>query len=360
MENTPEATAEARPASLEIWYADPSLAPALEATLADFERAQPHITLSLMLQEAQTFRQMIRDSLDGGAGPDMILGDATLMANLAASGHLTDLSEREVQMMELGPARAAYQTLWLDNRPYGLPFLLSVPLIYQNTSLTDREIQDYDAFVAAAEAHGAQIPPSFWQTSPWLDVINQTQPILQNGQVNTTVDGFAAYLERLLTLQQLDGVMFGTSYEPFINGEVGLLVGGLADYGTLQAALGDDLRFMDMRLAADNPGLVLADVRLMMLSINATQASLDAGYLLMAYLMQQEQQRMLTQESGWLGYAAPSPVLQVVSPLGVPALPEAHLGFYTRTLPQYETALAQVLAGVRSPQEAAENALRID
>lgn len=345
--------------TVRIWHSETDLQSALESLLSDYQAEQPHITPVLTLQDPQTFQADLSAALLAGAGPDLILTSARNLGALVQNGQLLPLDAAHILEEALAqPLRLLPLGYWAGTF-YGYPLRADVPVLYRNKQMRVESISNLDDFEVSARRAGAIIPPDFLLTSAWLTLRSQVTPFSAGNDLNTDAANFAAYLRWLSDLNRLDQVRFSADPAPFMAGEVAYYVGYSHELPRMRAALGDDLdlEFLALNLDETHQSGLLGDVLLMLLSINATEASANAAQELIIYLSAPDQQRRLSDLSGYapLRMDESDDLLHIrinISVAGALYIPP-DARFYSERLPRYNTAIAQVLSGLLTPEEAA-------
>lgn len=345
------------PTTFTIWLDDPMLEAGLAAVLDQFESANAGMTPVLTLQDSESFPEQVVQAIQSGAGPDLIIGDAALFEELVTTHLIYSLSGTPAEEIALVIPGQAFESGGYQDELFGVPLRADVPMLYRNTTLVPDEITRFEEFLAAAEAVGAVVQPNFQLTAGWLQTANALRPITPQGDLAITATELTAYLERLLQLRQVSTVQFGSDPAPFMAGEVGFYVGTSRQALELQRALGDNLAAQPLPLAVGLTTYPLGDVHMMMISINATDASIAAIQALVPFLFQPEMQRTFTDDTYPPIFAsmATTPLLQTIVAAiqsgEYVAVGEAK--FYAQRLPRYNNAVAQVLGGILTPEEAA-------
>lgn len=328
-ENTPEPTATTVPSELLIWFEDA----ALEQSLSSINSSFSTITPILTRQESETFLSTLAEAIDGGEGPDVIIGSLSLLEPLAASRYVVPLDQPELQSLEPFLIPTAFAVGVQDGDLFAFPLQINPSVFYYSAVNDNLSLEAAERIVAH---------PDFVTTAGWLTP-RDGRLLLEDG-LNLTQAELGAYFQAVLALN----ADWSANAVSFLSGEADGYLGRLSELPILRAELGDDLRIGMIPEGAT----LLAEATVAMVSINAPRQDYNTAHTWLNFVLQPEQE--FAQSAGLPPMGAVGVEDELLSQ-GQAFIRNAEVipvSFYPQ-LDQLNDLLAQVIAQTITPEDAA-------
>ena len=133
-------------------------------------RGEIQVEWRTMPNDTGEYFNQLRTELQAGASPvDLIIGDLTWTAQLAANGWIADLSDRFTPQMRKKFVSAPLESVTYENAVWGVPFFTDVGLMYRRTDLL--------------EEAGFSNPPETWDELKQMALETKEKTGTENGFV---------------------------------------------------------------------------------------------------------------------------------------------------------------------------------
>ncbi|MBN1680536.1 MAG: extracellular solute-binding protein [Anaerolineae bacterium] len=295
------------PDVLVIWhtYTGPEQA-ALEQIRTDFEVAHPDIDVQVNYVEAATFQDEYRNAVLGGAGPDLIFAPSEWLSLFAAEGIIVSFDNVLLEQLHDVMPEPVAQAALVDDTPYGIAFSADFTTLYYNRTLLPKQPETFSELIFFAEKAGLTIPPTFRATSGFY-LFYDTQLMDSSGASLLRPSKVELYLATVKAFAEYPGIVFSSDRQVFLQGQSSMLVASSADYAALRDGLGDSLGVA--RLPERDGQVVpsLITVRVVMQSLNITQAARENAVLFLTFLLSPGTQNLWFEQT----YRAPVAMFEV-------------------------------------------------
>ena len=260
---TPTPTSEPLSGRIVIWHSWAEAdGDALAEILADFQRANPAVTVDTLFVAYPDLAQGYADAVAGGSGPDLLLAPTWWLGDLVNADVVASLDDL-VPPDELARfAPAAVDSLRRDGQLFGLPVSVELVSLFVNRSLADPTTTPAttDALLAQAQQEPAlgiglynNLYHLYWGIPAYGGQLfdNSGAVVLDKG------GDTAGYLSWLRALSQTPGSYVDTDYgmllDRFKKGEFAYFVDGPWSIGELRGALGDNLAVVPLPAGPAGP-----------------------------------------------------------------------------------------------------------
>ena len=163
------------PVKLTVWFMKDSLSDALvERFRTGYERAHPGVTLDIQIQEWNGIGQKVTSALASNDAPDVIEVGNTQVAEYAASGGVTDLTDKVADLGGTDWLPGLAEPGRIDGRQYGVPWYAANRVVIYNKDLfakagveppkTRDEWLDVTAKLNKGGVQGIYLPGQNWYT----------------------------------------------------------------------------------------------------------------------------------------------------------------------------------------------------
>lgn len=215
----------------------------LDQALAEFREANPQVTIVELALPFDELLDQFTQSANEGTGPDLLLGPAAWIGNLADAGLIRSLEVGEGSDLNLDSRNTrlvAYQS-----QVYGVPLSLGPKALYFNQSLVDRPATTLNELLehAAAGQEVAFVPR--FEAAHWgIQAFGQGL-FDPDGALNLADSGFVEWLAWLKEAQKKPGVILNADDEAlrqlFAEGRIAYYVGGPEQQAFLKQTMGEDM-----------------------------------------------------------------------------------------------------------------------
>ena len=215
----------------------------LEQLLQQFTEIHPEVTIIAAAIPADELRTRYETAVPQGLGPNLMIGSADWILDLAEKGLIADYNEHDVSAFNfLAPAVRAMR-VEDGGGLYGLPLSVSMDVLYYNTSQVDRAARTLEElWTQAADGHIVAIPTTFNRAYWGIHAFG-------NGLFDGTDhfqligSGFTEWLDTLKGVQEIPNVVLsrdtGALRQLFASERAAYYVGRPEELGILQEALGE-------------------------------------------------------------------------------------------------------------------------
>ncbi len=243
--------------NLEFWSWRTEDVDAYNSFIAEFEAANPDITVTFTPYQNTEYNTILSTALQGGGGPDIVhLRAYGGLEPLAEAGLIVRLDDKVAALDNFDSGILLGATNRADGGVYGVPFAIQVIPVLYNVDLFEQlgleEPQTWDELIAVAEAlqaagyyafaNGSSEPwtletlfggvaPAFYGGTEFFDE-------LVAGETDFSDARFTEALERILALRPYlapnhQGVNYSDMQTSFAFELAGMLVGGSYELGTM-------------------------------------------------------------------------------------------------------------------------------
>lgn len=298
----------AQAADLTFWSWRQEDKAAYEEIIADFQAANPGITVSFEAFEAQSYATVLSTALAGGGGPDIAHVRAYgAMEAVAAPGYLRPIADGEVPALAGFPDAAIQaETMRSDGQLYAVPFASQTLVIYYNTDILAENgleaPEDWDGFLATLSAlkDAGVIPMANGTATAWQNeiLVGTVVPSFYGAQFEADIVAgtatfedprFVGALEKLLEIRDYlptgyTGIDYGSAQQLFLTGRAAMFAGGSWEIANFRRQ-NPDLNFDIM----PSPAPAAGEPRLVSTffdggyAINANSPNVDAALAFLNY-----------------------------------------------------------------------------
>ncbi len=260
---TPTPTPEPLKGRIVLWHSWAEAdGDALAEILADFQRANPEVTVDTLFVAYPDLAQSYADAVAGGSGPDLLLAPTWWLGDLVNAGVVAPLDDliSPADLARFAPA--AVDSLRRDGQLFGLPVSFELVSLFVNRSLADPMAAPATTEALLAQAQQApalgvglynNLYHLYWGIPAYGgQLFNDSGAVVLDQGGDT-----AGYLSWLRALSQTPGSYVDTDYgmllDRFKKGEFAYFVDGPWSIGELRAALGDSLAVVPLPAGPAGP-----------------------------------------------------------------------------------------------------------
>lgn len=336
------------PVTLTLWhpYQGPS-ADALQTAAEVFTVANPNLKVVFEYHTPEELRADYEHAVQQGAGPEILVTQPQWVGDLVKNRLILPLDTSLIDYLGTQLDAQVFQSLDYEDQYWGSPLSADVLMLYTKIADITFEPRAIDDLLVVAGENGIVLPVD---TVSLLGLYQSPTSAFFNSAGKPMIDqsaliSFTTLLHSLAT----DGrVTFSDDPDSFINGSASALVAPASLYPTLAAALGDQLRVS--RLPEITAGVLwrpVVELTLLTVSVNATDESLRAASLLLAYLISPETQERLATEAEFMPIMNVTTSTNSTTRLYIQQLRNSQPmtldpSFYQDFLPDFEGLLSQV------------------
>ncbi|GGR20343.1 ABC transporter substrate-binding protein [Deinococcus ruber] len=217
----------------------------MKALIADFEKANPGVTINLTTAPFDTYFTKLQTDIAAGSAPDVLETNFENFATLASKGVLRPLPLDAAGRSAFYPA--ALNAFKYKNQQYALPISFSTVVLFYNKALFDKAGVKYptaswkwqDVINAAQKINnpaqkvwGIYQPVQFWEFYKVAQQMGSGMRVSPSVQIDTPQNRLALhYLVDKVQVSKVmptDAQLSGVANEDlFLNGQLGMLVSGV-------------------------------------------------------------------------------------------------------------------------------------
>lgn len=211
--------------------------------LQEFERINPNVTVIIAAIPAEELRARYEATVPQGLGPNLLIGSADWIPDLAEQGLIADYGELGFSAINFFPAAVRALRIPDDEGLYGLPLSMSTNVLYYNVSLVEEPAVTLEGLWRQAEAGLNVAIPTTFETAYWGIYTAGEGLFREDGGMVLRDSGFEGWLTNLKDVQDIPNVVLSRDtaalQELFTSGRTAYYVGRPEEMGILQEALGE-------------------------------------------------------------------------------------------------------------------------
>ena len=348
-----------------LWHSWPEPDTAvLDQILQQFTAIHPGVTIITAVIPPDELRQRYESTVPQGLGPNLLIGRAEWIPDLAEQGLIADYGEDTLASFNfLTPAVRALRLQNSDGL-YGLPLSVSTNVLYYNISLVNRPAPTLDELWAqAADGHVVAIPTTFTDAYWGIHAFGE-ELFDDNGHLTLAESGFLPWLNTLKESQEIPNVVLSRDVaalqQLFSSERAAYYIGRPEEMAVLQEALGE----LAVGVAPLPTGPVgssrsLLSVEALMLNTASSAKQTVVALEIARFLTNQEQSTQLMRQAGHIPANRRVDINRQIYPAMSGFALQARIAV---TLPNHlpvqaiidlgDLAYANVLSGLLTPLEA--------
>jgi ABC-type glycerol-3-phosphate transport system substrate-binding protein len=278
-----------------IWHTwDEAEAPIIEELLADFQRLNPDIQISVERKEYNMALDEFAEASRAGLGPDVLIGLESPHAHLLYDyGLVANLTDMDIDWTVFNPA--TLQSVQSgDNARVGVPLNAYVSVMYFNRSVVTEPPTTLEALQAvSAEGIKVGLPTTFF--AGYWGITGVSGSVFDGDALaGDSAANIARWLEWLVDFQQTPGAVLSPDIralvDSFAKGDIDILMMDSLELAALEEQLGSDQ--LGVALIPGTPNAQpFSNVELIV--FNSASVQQEAAARLSNFLCNQAQQRKL-------------------------------------------------------------------
>ena len=351
---------------LVVWHTwSEAEAPIIEQMLADFQKLNPDIRLSVERKEYTTVLDEFASASQAGLGPDVLIGLEGVFAHLLyQNGLVANLNGIGINWDVFDPATLQSVQRGSDVR-VGVPLNAYTSVMYYNRSLIEKPPESLEA-LRAASAEGIKIglPATFF--AGYWGITGLGGTVFDGDELGAdSQTSIANWLDWLVAFQQTPGAVLSPDIralvDGFARGDIALLVTDSIELASLEEKLGSEQ--LGVAKIPGFPGAQpFSNVELIV--VNSASVQTEAAVRLSNFMSNAAQQRKLARTSSGRApvnrAVSLNPILfprvSVISGQNQAAVVPTTVqdGFINRLIKEADPIYQQVLEGLVTPSAGAQ------
>jgi arabinogalactan oligomer/maltooligosaccharide transport system substrate-binding protein len=215
----------------------------LEQILQQFMDIHPGVTIIATAIPANELLTRYENAAPQGLGPNLLIGDADWIPDLAAEGYIADFGSDKVSSFNFLPPAIRALRLPNDEGLYGLPLSVSTNVLYYNISQVERAAVTLEELWLQAEDGRIVALPTTFDDAYWGIPTFGEALFNDDGNFTLTESGFLGWLNALKEVQEIPNVVLSRDVtalqQLFLSERAAYYVGRSEEMPVLQAALGE-------------------------------------------------------------------------------------------------------------------------
>lgn len=336
--------------TLNLWHPEKETSE-FEKIIERFNQEYPEIQVNLEYHE--NVRDDFEQATRAGGGPDMAVIDLSVLSLWAESGLIIPFDQNLAQNLASDLPEPLFYSLVYQDQLWGIPFFADVLVMFSNKKLIETAPRTLDDLRSMAAEFPITLYPGAEGT---IGLYVGSLPFMvdQAGKDVLLQLAIMEYLREYLRLSNTAGIQFSTDITSFTEDESGILIGYASQYSVLSAALDENLAMASL------PQIDLASWRPLVhpipivISRNATETSVRASELFLAYLATP----IIQQELLLAGTGLPEEMRDILwRQVNSSTANSAYPILETVILPVFDQALAAAVNDPENVESIAESAL---
>lgn len=349
-----------------VWHTwDEAEAPIIEELLADFQRLNPDIQISVERKAYTTVLDEFAEASKAGLGPDVLIGLESVYAHLLyENGLVANLNEANIDWSVFDPATLQSVQRGNDVR-VGVPINAYVSVLFFNRSLIEEPPDSFEALQSVSE-EGVKVglPTTFF--AGYWGITGVGESVFDGDALaGDSEASLSKWLEWLVAFQQTPGAVLSPDIRALVNsfaqGDIALLAMDSLELAALEEQLGSEQVGI-----ATMPGFPksqpFSNVELIV--VNSASVQTEAAALLINFMSNEAQQRKLARSTSGRApvnravslnptlFPRVSVILRQNKAAVVPTTRQDHL--INRLIVTADPIYQQVLEGLITPAEGAQ------
>lgn len=287
-----------------LWHSWPEADTAvLDQLLQQFTAIHPGVTIITAVIPPDELRERYESTVPQGLGPNLIIGRAEWIPDLAKQGLIADFGEDIIVSFNfLAPALRALR-LQNNDGLYGLPLSVSTNVLYYNTSQVNRPAPTLDElWTEAADGHVVAIPTTFADAYWGIHAFGE-ELFDDDGHFTLVESGFLAWLNALKEVQEIPNVVLSRDIaalqQLFSSERAAYYIGRPEEMPALQEALGEFVvGVAPLPTGPAGSSRSLLSVEALMLNTASSAQQTVVALEIAQFLTNQEQSTQLMRQAG--------------------------------------------------------------
>lgn len=348
-----------------LWHSWPEAdTVVLDQMLQQFTAIHPGVTIITAVIPPDELRARYESTAPQGLGPNLLIGRAEWISDLAGQGLIADYGQDEILSFNFLPPAIRALRLQNDDTLYGLPLSVSTNVLYYNVSQVNLPAPTLEAlWTQATDGHVVAIPTTFDDAYWGIHAFGEAM-FDDNGHFTLAESGFLDWLSALREAQGIPNVVLsrdGTALQQlFLSERAAYYIGRPEEMPVLQEALGEfAVGVTSLPSGPAGSPRSLLSVEALMLSTASSAQQTAIALEIAQFLTNQEQATQLMRQAGHVPANRRLEINRQIYPAMAGFVLEARSAV---TLPNHlpvqaitelgDLAYATVLSGLLTPLEA--------
>jgi ABC-type glycerol-3-phosphate transport system substrate-binding protein len=336
----------------------------LEQLLQEFAEIHPNVTIITAAIPADELRTRYEATAPQGLGPNLLIGNADWIPDLAAQSLIASFSEQDVSVFNFLSSTIRTVQNESGGEIYGLPLSVSMDTLYYNTAQVGRPARTLAELWLEAENGRIVAIPATFERAYWGIYAFGNGLFDNDGHFTIEESGFEGWLATLKEVQEIPNVVLSRDsmalQQLFASGRAAYYVGRPEELMALQEALGEFSVGVAALPAGDaGSSRTLLTVEALLLNSTSSDQQTAIAVEVAKFLTNQEQSTQLMRRAGRVPANGRVEINQQIYPdmLGfkLQALTAVNLPPDAPRKPIFDLgnlAYANVLSGLLTPFEA--------
>jgi maltose-binding protein MalE len=215
----------------------------LEQILEEFTGIHPNVTIITAAIPPEELRERYESAVPQGLGPNLLIGRAEWVPDLAAQGLIAKYSENQITSFNFLPPALRALRVQDNDGLYGLPLSVSTNVLYYNTAQVDRPAATVEElWRQAANGRIVAIPTTFADAYWGIHAFGE-ELFDDEGRFALAESGFLAWLNALKEAQEIPNIVLSRDVtalqQLFLSERAAYYIGRSEEMLILQEALGE-------------------------------------------------------------------------------------------------------------------------